>query len=409
MTDDLGRALRGTLGTAAREAPEVSPNLLADVEAGHRRRRRRRMSAAALAVALIVGGAGVAGVVRSAGKPPDAARTGKLKPVSPTELGPPIKVRTRWPDAVRNLPDMRADGRALNPITLLDGNTVLGATASTTEVTDKLWAYDLRTRTAKLITDVVVPRGWSQDAADFTVGHGEIVWWLAARTAGGERNEIWSAPVTGGPARRITSVVGSPPVSLLIDGGNVVWYMDKGVYQAPLSGGPAEKLPGTDGYSIISWPWIAPSPSSEKSGVQYKVARNVRTGEQRVATVAPIKGVWSCLVTWCVGRPPIDQGDDQDTSTPVQRRNGKDGRLLPRSVEEATFLLQDRFLFYKPPGLRTKNYVLYDLETEALLDTGIPAAGGQESMPVPRGDARDQRILVTTKDGPMLLDLSEIR
>ncbi|MGP4029489.1 hypothetical protein [Actinomadura sp. 3N407] len=411
MNDDLDRALRGTLTTAAREAPGVEPDLLERVERGHRRRRRRRTSAAALAVAVVLGGTGAAGVaVRSGEDAPDVAVPGKLKPISPKELGTPVKVRERWPAAVRSVPRELPDGRALHPVTVLDGDTLVGATEASLQVPDQLWSYDLGTRKATAITDVVVPRGSKIFASDFTVGRGQVIWWLSYRVDGRDTVEIWGAPLAGGAARKLIAMPGSSLSTLLIDGDSIVWGMGDGVYKAPLSGGAPEEIPGTGGFGIVSWPWIG-SPASRGDTVgdiMYRSLRNVRTGERRGAGLAPFKGAWSCGVTWCVGSPARGVTYHRDMATAVQRRDGKAGRLLPfdNFMGPVRGLVYGRFLPLFPEGPGTKHHILYDVKTGTLLDTGIRRYN--EVMGRGRND-RDPQHFFMNKDGTTLLDLSKIR
>ncbi|MFG2085903.1 MULTISPECIES: hypothetical protein [unclassified Spirillospora] len=411
MNDDLDLALRGMLTTAAREAPEVEPDLLERVERRHRRRRRRRTSAAALAVAVILGGTGAAGVAaRSGEEPPPAATAGDLRPVSRSDLGVPVKVRERWPDAVRSVPGELPNGRTLHPATLLDGGTLVGATWSSLQLPDRLWSYDLDTRKATVITDVVVPEGSKIYASDITVGQGQVIWWLSYRVDGRDTVEIWGAPVAGGAAHKIIGMPGASLSTLLIDGGTIVWGMGDGVYEAPLSGGAPEKIPGTGGFDIVSWPWIGSLASHEDKvgGIRYRSLWNVRTGERREAGLTPFKGAWSCGVTWCVGDPAAGVTDRGDMVTAVQRRDGKAGRTLPfdEFPAPARGVVYGRFVPYFPDGHTTKNHVLYDVKTGRLLDTGIRRYN--EVMGQARND-RDPQHFFTNKGGTTLLDLSKIR
>lgn len=411
MTDELDRALRGTLATAARKAPDTGPDLLERVTAGHRVRRRRRASAAALAVALIVGGTGAAGVtLRSGDGTPGVAAGGELTRVSLTELGEPVKVRERWPAAVRSIPADLPDGSPLHPITLTDGDTLLAATTSSFERTDRLWAFDLGTREARVIADVSVPRRSTTYPSDFTVGEGQIVWWLSYTSDDGDVAEIWAAPVAGGAARKVTGMPGTSLSKLTIAGRDVVWSTGDGVYKAPLSGGSAQKIPGTEGYQIVAWPWIgAPASVKESGDVKFRSLRDVRTGERRKAALGSFQGAWACAVTWCLGTPMSGAAPPRDPATAVQRRDGRAGRTLPlNELPPPEDLLYDRFFPYLPAGLRSENHILYDVETGRLLDTGIPR-GNRPLVVNPRRDARHAQIFMSTEDGLTLVDLSEIR
>lgn len=411
MTDDLNQALRGTLATAAREAPDVGPGLLEHVEAGHRRRRRRRASATVLAVAVILGGTGTAGALLRSGEEPAAvAAAGKLEPVSRADLGTPVKVRERWPDAVRSVPRELPNGRPLHPAALLDGDILVGSTWSSLQRPDRLWSYDLGTGKATAITDVVVPRGSKIFASDITVGQGRVIWWLSYRVDGRDTVEIWGAPLTGGAARKIIGMPGSSLSTLLIDGDTIVWGTSNGVYKAPLSGGTPAKIPGTGGFGIVSWPWIG-SPASDPDTVgeiRYRSLWNVRTGERRDAVLAPFKGSWSCGVTWCVGGPARGVTYHRDMATAVQRRDGKAGRLLPFDdfMGPQRGVVYGRFLPYFPEGPGTQTHILYDVKTGTLLDTGIRRSN---NILGPGRNGRDPQHFLTNKDGMVLIDLSKIR
>ncbi|GAA1826540.1 hypothetical protein [Actinomadura chokoriensis] len=412
MSDDLGRALRGTLATAAQEAPSVRPELLDRVEAVRRGRRRRKMAAAALGTAVVVGGAGVLGTQLGTGDGTvPVAAAGALKPVARADLGAPVKVRERWPDAVRELPARLPDGSRLQPVALLDGDILVGTTESSLQRPDRLWSYDLGARRAKVITNIVIPRGSKIFASDFAVGGGRVVWWLSYRVDGRDTVEIWGAPVAGGAAHKITGMPGAEVSTLLIDGDDAVWAASGGVYRAPLTGGAPAKIPGTEGFGIVSWPWIgSPAPYGDKLGyVRYRTLKNVRTGERREARLAPFKGAWSCGVTWCVGgsatgvrynggMPPIA----------VQRRDGKAGRTLPVKgdmLAPAAGVVYGRFLPYYPDGPASKTHLLYDVQTRKMLDTGIRR--GNEVMGG-RTNERDPQDFFTGDDGTTLLDFSKI-
>ncbi|MFB4315287.1 hypothetical protein [Actinomadura sp. 21ATH] len=421
MTNDLNRALSGALRTAARDAPEPGADLLERVEQGYRRRRRRRRTAAAvLSVAVLLGGTGIAGAgLRPDGPPPVAAEPSGLAPVSAAELGKPVPVRQKWPDAVRTLPARMPDGRAYRPVTLLDPRTLLVTTESRFERADMLWVYDLPNRRAKEVAEVIIPPGSKIFPSDFTVAAGRIVWWLVTAAGGRETLEFWTAPLAGGEPRRLAAMpqAGARMGGMLIDGGQLVWTMagtgdGAAVYRMPLSGGVPRKIPGTEGLQILSWPW-AGAPG-ERSGarvgdVRFKSIRNLQTGERRTAGVASFKGVWECAVNWCLGGPASDViYDGSELVTAVQRRNGRDGRSLPADAGMPGGILYERFVPYRTRGAASRNHILYDLETGTLLDTGVRQGNGGISAN-PRKDARDPLIFLTSGNRKVLIDLSEIR
>jgi hypothetical protein len=352
-------------------------------------------------------------LLRSGQEAPPVAAPGKLKPVSRADLGAPVKLRDRWPDAVRSIPGELPNGRALHPVALLDDGTLVGATTSSFEKSDKLWSYDLDARKATVITDIVVPRGSKIYASDFTVGGGQVVWWLSYRAGGRDTVEIWGAPLAGGTARKIAGTRGNAVSTLLVDGDAVVWGMKDGVYRVPLAGGTPEKMPGTGGFGIVSWPWIGSpaAPREDRAGyIGYRSLRNVRTGERREAVLAPLKGPWSCGVTWCVGTTSLLPGatDHRGMVTAVQRRDGRAGKALPYDgpMGPGRQIVYGRFLPYFPKGPQTENHVLYDVETGKLLDTGVRRYNHLMGR---APNDRDPQYFFTNEDGTTLIDLSKIR
>ncbi|MCP9955192.1 hypothetical protein [Actinomadura madurae] len=371
MTDELDRVLRGTLATAADEAPAVPPGLLEQVEARHRGRMRRRVSATALAVAVVLGGTSAAGAMLRGDGPP-ATGPGKLKPVTAAELGTPVKVRDRWPDAVRSVPRSLPDGRPLSPIALLDGNRLLGTTTSASGSVDQAWAYDLKTGKADLVTRIDPPRGRKSFDAAVVAGDDHVAWVRALKSGGRTVTEIWTAPLAGGQARKVAEAGSRMPI-LLIEDRTVIWETEQGVYRASLAGGPAAKIAGSAGFRVVSWPWLgSPGTVADKAGsIRYRDLWNVRTGERRKAVLAPFKGSWSCGVTWCVGRPTDTAYRGKPMQNAVQRRDGKAGRLLLAEHLIDQNVIGDRFVLYRAPGSMSSKMTLYDLRSGKLLDIEI--------------------------------------
>ncbi|MFI6515016.1 hypothetical protein ACIBF1_05580 [Spirillospora sp. NPDC050679] len=454
MTDDL----RAVLKNAAGHAPPPGRDLLERVESRYRGRRRRRMAGAAT-MAVVVGATGVLGASLllggdGYGKPRPASKptAGPLKPTTP---GPVVQLEKTAPQAFRTLPKRLPNGQDFHPDQMLEDGTVLGTTWSSFELTDRIWVYDLAKNKARAVTDVTMPRGQKWFANDLTTADGQVVWTMtyhgdksSFEEPGFEKLELWTAPLAGGAARKVTSITAaqkpldqgtSTSDELALDGGEAVWATTAGVLTVPLTGGKPRLLPGTKGYQILSWPWIG-TPGRGTKGpkvgeVMFKELRNVRTGERRTATTARFNGAWTCGLVWCFGGMASGVTYHGTQGQRIQRRDGKEGRVLPESDVKLMFSGQtflDRYILYRPrpaqtgrtpvrprPGQKGRtptqlnrskpsNHMLYDLQTGRLLDTGVrqPSSG---SMPGLLASPNSRIMMLTGEDGAtILLDLSKV-
>ncbi|MBW8486965.1 hypothetical protein [Actinomadura parmotrematis] len=409
MHDDLDGALRTALRTAAHDAPAPAPDLLEGVERGVRRRRRRRVTAAATAAVLVLGGtAGLAGV-RDGAAPREkapAAATGQGT-FTDTPLGAPITIAKRWPAAVRTVPDRLPGGRELRPVRLLDGHVLIAATESAPGLPYRLWAYDLRTGKARVITDVPMTPETLFYAGGFILAGDQLVWRAGLPGA----VEFWKAPLAGGPARRFAVLPKqmSAIENLVADGDAVVWASPQGIVRLPLAGGVPKVFAGTKGYGIVAWPWVG-TPGTTKGGVGEVLAgtvRNLVTGEVRRASPPSFKGTWVCSLSWCVGEAAAGVTYRTATDkmiTAVQARGEKDARALPPSESgPVDQIIADRFLPYRP-ARRAGGDLLYDLRTGNLLDLGT---GGERTGIGVHDPARTQ-LFEKTRPGYLMVDLSKI-
>lgn len=433
MTDELEDALKGALRTASQDAPAVAPDLLDRLAHRHRARRRRRAlsaGAAAAAVVMAVGGTNLLlrpgddrGATPLTGKSPTPMPTAKLPRPEPIPKA-----------AVQTVPRTLPNGRRYTVHVALSPTSLLVTTESSFEKADRVWAYDLRTRRATKITDVVVPSGSTTFASDFTVGDGQIAWWLEYKAGRRFFTEIWAAPLAGGAARKVVSLnaasdAGGSMGNLVVGGGMVRWSQgafgegaDKGVYEAPLAGGPVRMMPGTEGHRILAWPWIGtPGRTSSKVGeITYRRLRNVETGKVLDAEVPKAEVTWDCGITWCFGGGAtgiIYRGEGPGSY--VVRRDGTAARMfVGRGVDlfRGQHSLYDRFLPQLIPGGKknTSKVALYDLVSGRLLELGTTEDGDMPGgIPGVRaagtGPALDRYAIWETKGSIKVVDLAAIR
>ncbi|MFF5258958.1 hypothetical protein ACFY4C_08430 [Actinomadura viridis] len=446
MTDDLHTALRSTLKTASREAPAPEPDLLNRLAKRHRTRRHRRLAAvtaAVVAVPLVVGG--TAFVLPSGGERANGPLTaGTPSPMAMPEPVSPPKA------ALRALPDTLPGGREYGVKVVLDDDSLLVSTFSGFEKADQLWVYDLRTRKATKVTDVVQPAGTKLFASGFAVGDGQVAWWLLHTAAGRPTIEIWAAPLSGGKARKLAAMPTkyekwgqSGLTGLAVEGGKVRWDAgqivggpDTGVYEMSLDGGPARVIPGTAGHRIFAWPWIGrPGVSQGKDGeAAFHDLRNVKTGQTLSARLPEVGNTWTCGITWCLGMPADASHRGRRLSYAVSR----DGevRVLPGDPARRVWSrpLSVRYFAYIGKGSGDVSHILlYDVETGKLVDLGpggsgpggsdsggsgpLPKAGKAGTMTMPttvpsayRADPRPERYLLWRSGGSVqLVDLDAIR
>jgi hypothetical protein len=239
------------------------------------------------------------------------------------------------------------------------------------------------------------------------VGDGYVAWWTGHSQNGETAAEIWSAPLrAGGRSRKITTMPAGKDADggvdrLVIAGGKAIWSLSTfspgapaGIFTAPLTGGEPTKIPGSDGYHIVDWPWAGAPDDRGRSPalVAFKDLRNMETGERRTAKVGP--GRWTCGLTWCVRPNP--------SSMTLVRRDGSDGRLLPgdgRPMLSGVAL--DRFVLVP----REETIQLYDLSSGRLADLGAPRMPRSFRVFMPG----DRLYLMDRADGSFVVDLTAIR
>ncbi|KAB2348411.1 hypothetical protein [Actinomadura rudentiformis] len=355
---NLEEALASSLARHAERAPRPPADLSRQVAVKHRRRRVTRVTSAATSVALAVAALtfGIQGLAREDRDP------SLINPAVVTPKSKPIE--KQWPGAVQQIPAKLPDGTRFTPVDYVNDTTLVIATWRSSSVASALFTYDLTThRTVKLAFPVQSPKVTATH--DFTVGSGRVGWLSKSKNS----TEIWTAPVSGGPAAKLYTGPVFPAAdvsSLTLTGDSAYWSLTTGgVFRAALAGGAAQKLPGTDRMRLMSWPW-AGGPAYDDGGsamaadaplqVAYKDIRNLVTGERRSFT-PEVKRRWTCAVTWCVDE---------------RRASSRDGRRIVRPSSGHIFNgtawgpALDRFVTMHGDGpsmSETSQQTLIDLET----------------------------------------------
>jgi hypothetical protein len=406
-SDDFRRLLRNDefVGT-----PPGNPGRAGQIERRIARRRHHMRAQVALVAAAVLAVAGLSTVATRGSSDrgePAISRSDTPSPLPKVKLPRAVPIEKLWPQAATKIPSRLPNGRKYFPETFVDDHTLLVTTWSSFEKTDAVWRYDTETRRLSPVAQVITPPKASTFASDFAVGDGRVAWWTAREENGGTIVEIWSAPLSGGETQRVASMpVGKNEGGidrLVIAGGKVIWSRSTfspgargGVFAVPLTGGEPTKIVGTDHYHIVDWPWIG-TPDGRTNGsniVAFEELRNVETGERRTARVGP--GRWTCDLTWCMG--------STDRGAALVRRDGSDGRQLPRSWAAIIdqFAL-DRFVIV--PGSKSRSMELYDLRSERLADLG-PSRVPNTFRTVQPGD---RLYWMDQSDGYLVVDLTAIR
>jgi hypothetical protein len=406
MTEQLEEALSRTLDHAAARAPVPPGDLLSRVESGHRKRRNVRLAvsaggltaacAAVLSVTLVV--QNLSGTAEQAAPGPVTAGPVKTDPQPSSTLPPQAKavpIEKLWPKAVHRISNELPDGRSFIPMTLADDQTLLVVVESSFEKANELLAYDLKTKAVRKITDVVTPAKATVFASNFTVGDGQVIWYTMVENT----SQIWTAPVSGGPAFKVTEAPGSPKFLAVADG-KAFWSLeelDGGLFQAPLTGGSAARVPGTAHEHILSWPWVAsPGPKFPTDPIENQVvnrkARNLQTGETRTTKISA-PGLWSCGLSWCYGT-------DVKGVVRAELRDGTLSRTvnISSNADSAAPSL-DRFLFGGGPG----GVTLYDFRTGKI--GSIPLVNSASASP---REPYNRLYPGLAKNGYLIVDLAAI-
>ncbi|GAA3191112.1 TolB family protein [Nonomuraea roseoviolacea] len=384
----LEDALRRTLTGAAGRAPQAPVTLSGAVEARYRRRRNRtRAALAAAAVVALVGGATFA---LKGGTP-------RAMPATPPTTKLPPAIEKVWPRAIHDLPARLPDGRAFYPHQLIDERTLLVTPEDDATRPDAVYAYDVETHAARKIADLTVPKRTVSFPSGFAAGSGRVVWWTALE---GGLGQIWSAPLSGGPAH----LVASRPVddggfdALTVAGDRIVFSLEEGgVFTVPLRGGTVEPVKGGADSHLLAWPWISrPGRASVEGEPMFGTIRNVETGQTSTALTRRGEEMVFCGLELCMGRSDRGVGF-------VRRRDGSGERPDPCAAARPTGG-SDRFCTESVHGTGRSRVgvVLRDRTSGKSADLGI--RNPEEPMPLP-----EPHLMFYIVQGRMrLVDLTKI-
>jgi hypothetical protein len=322
--------LTGALRAAAERAPGEG-DLLAGVETLRRQRTVRRvrtLAAAAAVVVVAIGGAGVRGILSIGGAGDVATTTTPTVPFptvtktvtpdpQPGKAVPAVKL---WPKAVFTVPTRNAEGMRYQPITGIGATEVLLLASSRDET--RIEVYDTATKRTRVVT--TVPMDLTAVPPTVTADGKNVAWKSSARKNGVSVRDIWTAPLSGGKARRVTTISGSRADidAIAINGDRILWSERRGdVWGIPLSGGAAARIPAGHGLRLLRWPWASDAPAGPDTSVrnQSKVV-DLTTGSTIKVVPPPGAQGLRCGPFWCFGH--------DETGTFLQRIDGSNLRRL---------------------------------------------------------------------------------
>jgi hypothetical protein len=216
---------------------------------------------------------------------------------------PPVPLQTVaqvWPNAKHaTLNQTLADGTDYQPLVYLSATSSVGSarTKDGKSLRLLLLAADGKTREIRRVPTEKDP-SFPAVALD-----GTLLIWAESTTRG--HQEIWTADVRGGAARRLTADTGDArfyqsQYDLVVASGRVYWVAagpdgTTQVRSVAVGGGPIDVRtePGT--WSFAGWPWLS---NGVVSSAGTTTMRNVTTGHD-LPIPATSRSVTACSPTWC--------------------------------------------------------------------------------------------------------------
>jgi hypothetical protein len=231
-----------------------------------------------------------------------------------------------WPSAASfRLDTDLPGGFSYRPYVLLDRNTSVGVASSIEPAMTRVVVrtsgkppHPLRTLSGD---DAAI-------VAAVTVTVGNVFWAEADENADGSRiTSIWRAALPTGPARRIAADASDmthvdSAYDLVVGDGRIHWAATSGpageraeIRSVPVDGGPVQVRRLDRPFGLTTWPWATSSVDNHLGTV---TLLNLRTGERRPVP-ADDNEIMSCGVAWCRVFTSVD---DQGVRYEVQRVEG---------------------------------------------------------------------------------------
>ncbi|UBU13657.1 TolB family protein [Nonomuraea gerenzanensis] len=290
--------LIGALRTAGEHAPDDGTGLLAGVALRRRRRTRRRLRVLAAATAVVVLSVGIRGALLSGEGAGDVATTPTSGPSAPRSA----PVGELWPGAVFTFAIEGPGGARRVPITGLSPTQLLILSRMPRmQAEGTLEVYDSKSGSSRKVAEL--PRSGRFVIGSVAADGKHVVW---QSSTGKSALEIWTAPLAGGEARRVTALSGgrSDVDAISVNGDQVIWSeRSGGVWRVPLTGGAPDQITGTDGLHLLRWPWASDAPAGPDLGDRNQTVLVDLTliTSHEVDSLPGAKGV-RCGPHWCLGR-----------------------------------------------------------------------------------------------------------
>ncbi|WP_327007152.1 hypothetical protein OHA72_07680 [Dactylosporangium sp. NBC_01737] len=197
-----------------------------------------------------------------------------------------------WPQAVLSVPARFGKG-ANEPITMLDEHRMLLAIRTGVDKVSSLAAYDLRTGTERILTELPdPPSAQGYWPGGFTAADGLIVWSAYAFGKDGSQTfEYWSMRADGTGKRRFRTSDQDTGERVVVAAGAMYGssLTGGGIVRVPLDGGTPAKIAGSDGFKIARRPWAV---TAGPMGTPQPSAWNLVTGERRTPVARSQPSPW---------------------------------------------------------------------------------------------------------------------